>query len=160
MAFKITPWGLSNEVEEITIPIEAGEHDLYITSASYDDSEPSNPTYMIGLKSLQTNAEFTQTYWLNATDKVTGVITKNKQARGTLITLGRALFGVEVGIPHPDDIVNGVVHAEVKMSKPNDKGKSYARIYEYEPVPQDIAMIAGIEQYYIGMENEIPQDEE
>ena len=46
------------------------------------------------------------------------------------------------------------------MSKPNDKGKSYARIYEYEPVPQDIAMIAGIEQYYVGMENEIPQDEE
>lgn len=160
MAFKITPWGLSNEVEEVTVPIEAGEHDLYITSASYDESEPSNPIYKIGFKSLQTNAEFTQAYWLNATDKDTGAIIKNKQARGTLITLGRALFGVEVGIPHPNDIVDGVVHAEVKMSKPNDKGKSYARIYEYEPVPQDIAMIAGIEQYYIGMENEIPQDEE
>ena len=49
MAFKITPWGLSNEVEEVTIPIEAGEHDLYITSASYDDSEPANPVYKIGL---------------------------------------------------------------------------------------------------------------
>ena len=160
MAFKITPWGLSNEVEEITVPIEAGEHDLYITSASYDDSEPANPVYKIGLKSLQTNAEFTQAYWLNSTDKDTGAITKNKQARGTLITLGKALFGVEVGIPHPNDIIDGVVHAEVKMSKPNDKGKSYARIYQYEPVPQEIAMIAGIEQYYIGMENEIPQDEE
>ena len=160
MAFKITPWGLSNEVEEITVPIEAGEHDLYITSASYDESEPSNPIYKIGLKSLQTNAEFSQAYWLNTTDKDTGAIIKNKQARGTLITLGKALFGVEVGIPHPNDIIDGVVHAEVKMSKPNDKGKSYARIYQYEPVPQEIALIAGIEQYYIGMENEIPQDEE
>lgn len=160
MTFKITSWELSNEVEEVTIPIEAGEHDLYITSASYDNSEPSNPIYRIGLKSLQTNAEFTQAYWMNAVDKSTGAITKNKQARGTLISLGKALFGVEVGIPFPEDIVDGVVHAEVKMSKPNDAGKTYARIYQYEPVPQDIAMVAGIEQYYIGMENEIPQDDE
>lgn len=160
MAFKMTPWKYDDEVEEAVIPIEAGEHDLYIMSASIDESVPANPVYRLGFKSLQTNAEFTIAYWLNSEDKATGAIVKNKQARGTLISLKKALFGVDVGMPNPEDIVGGVVHAEVKMSKPNDAGKTYVRIYQYEPVPQDIAAVAEIEQYYIGMENEIPQDDD
>lgn len=159
MAFNITKWELSDEEEEYQIPIEAGEHDLYIVAASYDESEPSNPIYRLTFRSINTDAVFNMNYWLNTTDKNTGEIIKNKQARGTMVSLGKALFGTSVGVPHPNDVVDGVVHAEIKMSKPGPDGKTYARIYSFEPVIKDIAFISGIEQYYIGMENELPDDE-
>lgn len=156
MSFKTTSWELENvDVPEFTVP-EEGEQALFIRNAECDPSDKTAP-YKITFESLKNNAVFTLSYWMFTTDKNTGVIIPSAKQCETLITLGKALAGRSIGIPNPLDIVGGVVWANVIMSpSKNDSSKKYARVYAFEPVPEDLAVYAQIEQYYIGQENEPP----
>ena len=147
MAYKITNWEYSDDdctVEE-TKYMTPGVKYLLIENATYN---PDNAEYRLKVCNSEDSAEkATLIYWLNGMDS-NGNIIKNTQNRGTLHTLGTALFGLDVGIPSPNDVVGGIVKAEVSLSKPNEKGVQYPRVYKFEPVPEDIAACATIEQYY------------
>lgn len=155
MGFVEKKWELSDEVPETREwkNLEVGEQNLIIKDAKLVDD-----VYTITLASI--NADEGDTipqsdfrYWLTTTDSL-GNIVKNVGARGTLITLGEALAGKCIGIPEPSSIIGGIVHAEVKLSKPNAQGQCYLRIYKFEPVPEEIALCATIDQYYIGADVE------
>lgn len=151
MAFKKTEWEYSNVVDNTQIPVQSGHQYLFIKDARYnkDDTE-----FILTVQSLSNEAEFTLRYWLTARDQ-NGAIVPNSKARGTLVSLGTALAGEPIGIPNPVDIVGGVVLAEIVMSKPNDKGATYPRVYAFQPVPDEIALgFATIEQYYLTEESE------
>lgn len=148
MAFTEQKWEYSDEVveEREFKSVPYGERNLFIKDAVLTEDK----VYILTLTDLEDEECETQfRFWLNTTDKM-GNLIKNTQARGTLISLGEALAGKPIGIPHPSSVVGGVVHAEVKESKPTQDGKIYPRIYKFEPVPEEVAMCAAIDQYYIG----------
>lgn len=145
MVFKTTEWEFSNEVDCREIDPETGVQFLQILDASCNKEKG---IYTITFQSLTNNAIFDINYWLYARDEGGAEIPNAKQ-RGTLISLGKALAGVPIGIPNPVDIKGGVVSADVVYSNPTPDGKTYPRIYRYSPVPEDIAICATIEQYYL-----------
>ena len=145
MVFKTTEWKYSKEVDATQIPVTEGVQYLFIKYATY--SEESDE-YAMTVQSLTNEAEFTLRYWLTSMDE-NGSILPNSKSRGTLISLGIALAGEPIGIPNPVDIIGGVVQANVLMSKPNAKGAQYPRAYSFHPVPEDIALVAQIDQYYL-----------
>ena len=90
-------------------------------------------------------------------DKNTNVRKPNNRARGTLISLNKALFDADVGIPFPGDIIGGVVVGEVEhMSFVGDDGKArtIATVRRFDPVGSDMTVFSEIDQYYIGREDE------
>lgn len=146
MVFTPTVWKYSNEVEKQDIPIETGYRHLLITDAVEDEDAG---TYKLSFMDLGNDAEFNITFWLNNISD-NGTISPNKKARGTLISLGKALAGAPIGIPFPGDIITGVVAADVTLSpSKSNPDVSYARIYKFEPVSRDFAMLGGIDQYCI-----------
>lgn len=146
--FKTTQWEYSDDDStlEETRYMTPGIKYLLIEDASYN---PDNAEYRLKVCNAEDMQEkATLIYWLNGMDS-NGNIIKNTQNRGTLHTLGTALAGVDIGIPAPSDVVGGVVKADVKLGKPNDKGIQYPRVYKFEPVPEDIALTyAMVEQYF------------
>lgn len=159
MGFKTTSWTLENiNIPEYIVP-EEGPQYLFIKNATCDETDKSAP-YKITLESLSNEAVFTLSYWMYASDRNTGEFIPSTKQCGTLITLGKALAGKSIGIPNPVDIIGGVVLANVIMEpSKKDPSKTYARVYEFEPVPKDIAELAAIDQYYIGQENETPSEQ-
>lgn len=149
MAFKVTQWEYSNEIDQTQIPIEEGLAYLYITNARYDENEG---IYSIDFENVQTNAQFNVRYYLIQRDEY-GNKSLNPQTKGTLISLGKALAGVQIGIPKDCDIRGGVVSGYIYM-KDSSNGRKYPKIYHFEPVNQDMAACATIDQYYIGAEEE------
>jgi hypothetical protein len=145
MVFKVTEWEFSNVVDATTIPVQEGAQYLSITDVIYRADQDE---YTLYVKSLQNDAEFTLRYWLTARDQG-GALIPNSKSRGTLVSLGIALAGEPIGIPNPVDIIGGVVLADVTLSKPNDKGAQYPRVYSFQAVPEDIAILSSIDQYYI-----------
>lgn len=142
MVFKTTEWKYSNEVAAEDIPVREGPQYLQILNARHEED---SDVYTLFLKSLTNDAEFSVRYWLTSAED--GVPVPNSKARGTLISLGKALAGFPIGIPNPMDIIGGVVQADVKMSKPSN-GNTYPRIYQFSPVPMEVALsFSSIEQY-------------
>lgn len=144
-----TPWILSGMVAKATVPLCEGNHTLQITEASFKDDENY---YSLTLKSLdEEDEQSTLRYYIIKKDG-----TRNEQAIGTLNKLGHCIFGLpedQVGIPNPEDIVNGIVRGFVKHTV--YEGKEYVNIYEYNPVDKktlEIAKESGIivlDQYAI-----------
>ena len=137
MAFKQTQWALSNIEVTATgeyIPPVEGLQFLKILSASYDEV---NARYVVGLQSLANYAEFNQMYFFSSKDddSIPPKLTNRKQM-GCVASIGVALSGENIGIPNPDDIVGGVVLAEVELNEYN--GKVRPRIWKYEAAPQEI----------------------
>lgn len=147
MAFKNTQWELSDKVASPSQTIEFGLRYLFIENATYDAEKKE---YKIYVKDLTNEATYSLTYWLEGWNKDKTARVDNQTSIGTLNTLGEALAGVNIGIPNPQDIIGGVVLADVKESKPNEQGRTYARVFEFKTVPGDIAALANIEQYYDG----------
>ena len=144
MAYKITEWEYSNEVEKSSIPVEEGARFVQIKDASFF---PDTKEYHLTVDDLTNGAEFTLRYWLNGTDK-NGNITSNAQARGTLISLGKALFGMPVGIPAPSDVIGGVVVAEVVLKESPTSGSKFPRVYKFSPATKAVVDdYSTIEQY-------------
>lgn len=141
-----TPWILSGMVAKTTVPLCEGNHTLQITEASFKDDENY---YTVTLKSLdEEDEQSTLRYYILKKDG-----TRNEQAIGTLNKLGYCIYGVEAGIPNPEDIVNGIVRGFAKHTV--YEGKEYVNIYEYNPVDKktlEIAKESGIptlDQYAI-----------
>lgn len=141
-----TPWILSDMVAKTTVPLCEGNHTLQITEASFKDDENY---YTVTMKSLdEEDEQSTLRYYIIKKDG-----TRNEQAIGTLNKLGYCIYGVEAGIPNPEDIVNGIVRGFAKHTV--YEGKEYVNIYEYTPVDKktlEIAKESGItvlDQYAI-----------
>jgi len=145
MGFNNTKWELSDKIVKQN-SIEYGDRYVMITGASYDSTEK---VYKISVRDIMCDAEFSLTYWLEGWNKDKTERIENKTSVGTLNTLGEALAGVNIGIPNPQDIIGGVVMAEVTKTNPNEQGKTYTRVYKFKPVPGDIAACATIDQYYL-----------
>lgn len=145
MVFKTTEWKYSKEVDATQIPVTEGIQYVFIKYATYDEESDE---YSLTVQSLTNEAEFTLRYWLTYVDE-SGAVIPSSRSRGTLISLGIALAGEPIGIPNPVDIIGGVVQANVVMSKSNAKGAQYPRVYSFNPVPEDIALVAQIDQYYL-----------
>lgn len=144
MAYKITEWEYSKEVEKSSIPVEEGARFVKINDAQF---LPDTKEYHLTVEDLSNGAEFTLRYWLNGTDK-NGNITSNAQSRGTLISLGKALFGMPVGIPAPSDVVGGVVVAEVVLKESPTSGAKFPRVYKFSPATEEVVSgYSSIEQY-------------
>lgn len=66
----------------------------------------------------------------------------NPYSHGTLVSLGKALFGRDVGVPFYEDVINGIVHAEVVQGKEfiREDGSTghYLSIYSFRPVQSDV----------------------
>lgn len=142
MAFKTTEWEYSNEVDQTQIPVEEGRAYLFIRDARKTD----DGQYIISVENLNTGAQFDLRYFLETRDENNHVVLDGK-TKGQLISLGIALAGVPIGIPNPVDIVGGVVSAYIYL-KMSAKGVQYPRVYHFDPVNEDMAAFATIDQYY------------
>ena len=147
MAISITHWELSDRIAEGAIPPEEGLRTLQIKAVKYDRDAD---TYAVTVQDLGNKATFTLTYWLSNVDE-NGVRTANNPALGTIHSLNYALTGLSnIGPLMEEDIKGGVVIGEVKMSNPNAKGRQYARVFHFDPVPEDVAVLSEIDQYWVG----------
>lgn len=149
MAFKTTEWKYSNEVDQTQIPVEEGQAYLFIRDARFDEDRG---IYTLEVENLNTSAQFRLTYYLEQRDEYNQV-TLNPQAKGTLISLGKALAGVQIGIPCDCDVKGGVVQGYIYL-KTSTKGTVYPKVYHFDPVPKDIADMATIDQYYTDADGE------
>lgn len=144
MAYKITEWEYSNVVEKASIPVEEGARFVQIKDANFI---PETKEYHISTEDLTSGAEINLRYWLTSTDK-NGNITSNAQASGTLISLGKSLFGAPVGIPAPCDIIGGVVIAEVVLKESATSGAKFPRVFKFRPATKEVVeTYSTIEQY-------------
>ncbi len=131
MTFESTDWEYSNMSTEtaFTAP-EAGDQYLYIENAMYD---PDACHMDIEFKSLGNGASFRIRYFM---------LTKTGQQNGytgrVLRSLGKAINN-EDKVLAPGDIVGAVVRANVTFTIPKEEGaKTYPKIEEFLPVPQDL----------------------
>lgn len=147
MAISITHWELSDRIAEDSIAPEEGLRTLQIRSVRYDQD---NDTYAITFKDLGNKALFTLTYWLSNLEQ-DNTRTPNNQSLGTIHSLNYALTGLKnIGPLMESDIKGGVVIGDVKFSKPNANGKQFPRIYHFDPVEEDVALLSEIDQYWVG----------
>lgn len=128
MQFKITNWDFSNTVAKEEKPVSEGKHLFYIEGANYNGDQR---TYSVTLRSVDTDECSEFRFFMFNKD-----MTPNNRSIGTLNSLKKALTGVGDGVLYPTDTVHGVVRAEVKMSKPNEKGNVYPNIYRFDPVSE------------------------
>lgn len=151
MAFSNQEWEFSN-IEKRPEP-EGGLRYLRIENTNFDTT---SKIYKIFVEDLNNGAHYSLSYWLLSSDKTTGDIIPNKRTEGTLETLGKALAGMSIGVPHYTSIIGGVVMADVKMTPSKDGSREFPRVYEFFAVPKDIKEgYATIDQYWVGAEAEI-----
>lgn len=143
--YKITEWAFSKVEKPVYGCPPDGPAYLKIEDAHFEES---NMTYKMKMFDYNSEMSFELTYWLLKKDSGQ----PNRMSEGTLISLGEALFGRPVGIPHPQDIVGGVVVGELKASVTEDEAgnvKRWPRCYKFGPVPKNIVDSFGdIKQYY------------
>lgn len=156
-----TQWAFSDEkpADEYTKPVEGLQY-LQIKKAEFNDDSSE---YKLTLVSLTNNAFVNVRYWTDRVDSETGAPVPNTSARRTLISLKKALYGPDAnGIPNPVDIIDCAVLADVKMSpSKTDPMKSFPRIYDYKPVPEEVAKNFGNpDQYSIPDEEGEASEEE
>lgn len=150
MAFNNIEWEFSNVKEEAMAYAKPEEGDRYLKIIDADYNE-DDQRYTITVHDLGNEAQFTLSYWLFTADPETNNIIPNVAQRNTLVSLGRALAGKDIGVPNPATIIGGVVlaHIVLKASK-KDPEKKYARCFKFDAVDEEMAVLADIEQYYIG----------
>jgi len=146
---KITEWEFSNEEDQSYIPPEEGYRHLLIKGASLDEE---NLVYRVEFQDLQNEAEFSIRYWMNKLND-SNVYVPDRSQRGTLVTLGHAVLGTEKGIPFPEDIIGGVVAANLMLkASTKNPDKFYPRIYKYLPVTAEWACLGSIDQFTVDSE--------
>lgn len=135
--FKITNWAGSEWTEDAVKkpePLSPGEYDLRIIDATFD---PDTERYQIIVQDVITLAESRFSWFIKT--KAGGL---NPYSHGTLVSLGKALFGRDVGVPFYEDVINGIVHAEVVQGKEfiREDGSTghYLSIYSFKPVQSDV----------------------
>lgn len=143
MTFESTDWEFSNmsTETEYTQP-EAGDQYLFIKHAEYD---PDSARMDIEFRSLSNGAEFRVRFFM---------LTKEGKQNGftgrVLRTLGKAINN-EDKVLAPSDITGAVVRANVAFTVPKEEGgKSYPKIEEFLPVPEDLVQYSEKpDQYFL-----------
>lgn len=131
---QITKWNMSDWIAKADMPLSEGMHVLQIENAEMDDQTHA---YTVKLRCVESDEVSTIKYFPVKKDG-----SRNNYAVGSLNSLGRALFGQDVGIPFMNDIINGVVKAEVTyngeyVKTDGSKGK-YVNIYSYQPITKEM----------------------
>ena len=138
LQMNITQWeGSEAKGNEYEVPEEGPAYCL-ITNATYDKSTFEYRLYMHNLNTDKDMMSFRYTMKKAGQD---GTIEPNHYSEGTLISLGKAVFGQKVGVPFPTDIIGAVVIANIKHREYN--GKTYASIYTFDAVPAEIVRSYG-----------------
>lgn len=153
MSYNLTPW----EFDDVTAAdaantsfdyklMEAGWRHVKILSATCDD----NGKYAIRLQDLQDpEATAYVSYNLYKAGE-NGEMVKNGWSVATLLSLKKALFDQDKGIPHPTDIVGGVCLAEVRHKTSETSGRTYVNIYKFKPDIEDFVMCGDlVDQFYL-----------
>ena len=162
MAFKITQWALSNIPEDqikdsakMNVFKEKGLKTVKIIDALYrgqNEAQASNKnTYLLTIECIEGGADAGAkahlTYWLCERDSNL----YNSKTMGTMQSLGKAIFGSAFppnSFPNPADILGAVVMADIDISKPDPQGRTFTRVYRFEPASQDFMAFSDIEQIY------------
>lgn len=144
-----TPWKYSDAQDNTQIPPTEGPRYLRILDVRHEPEGRFGETYKLTMQDLETSAEFDLNYYMTETDNF-GNILPNRRARGTLLTLKKALYGPLVdGIPNPVDIKGCIVLGTISL-KVKDNGVSYPRCFVFGPVPQDLVYLSShMDQYCI-----------
>jgi hypothetical protein len=134
-------WDRVENMADRTAP-EAGIRQLMVRKWEMDETDPTNPIYILDFQDLENEAYFSVRYWLKGKSEAS--------VKGTLKSLKKAIFGEDCLVP-VEDIKGAVVLGEVTIN--ND---GYARIYKYLPAPKEVVEENSEmeDQYYIGRENE------
>lgn len=165
MAYKIDSWDLTDIPED---QIERGDKTSNFVKFTepglktvkivdvkrYDEYTAPKPelsdTYEITIESVEEGPEFGAkaklTYFLKNKEKTMF----NENTLGTLRSVGKALFNDEFTgmVPRPDNILGGVLVADVKFGKPDSLGRVFPRVYHFSAASQDFAMWSDIDQYF------------
>lgn len=142
MTYTITDWIGSKWVPESHENItEPGEYDIRILSADYDDN---TSRYVLTFEDVRTKKQLTLSYWTRLPDG-----TMNNRTLGTLCSLGKALFGENVGVPFFGDIINGIVHVDIIQGKEFTRADGttghYLNCYSFAPVAKSVYDIVAME---------------
>ena len=137
MAYQLQVWEFSDAEGEVWGTPKEGWRPLKITSASYD---PETHIYKMTLKDLEDNIIFQQKYTLDTRTETGGWI-EDGRGRGTMVSVMKALFGLDKGVPHPSNARGGVIMGEVKLNKTISKkdGETemvWTNIYHYKTAPE------------------------
>lgn len=129
----ITKWNMSDWKAKADVPLSEGVHTLQVEYASIDDTTKA---YSVTLRCVDSDEVSQIRYFPVKKDG-----SRNNMAIGTLNSLGEAIFGQNVGIPWVDDILNGVVEADVKYSqefvKADGSKGHYINVYAYRPIKKE-----------------------
>lgn len=151
MAYSITQWEYSDATEVSEDRIPEGWRTIKILSATkFEDpnGDVVKDRFNMMIEDVQTKATSPLGYFLMKRDG-DGNPVKNGYSLGTLRTLGQALFDQKV-IPAPQDVVGGVVRAEVKYNTSKTTGRQYLNIYTFAPAEETYVLsYSDIEQFYI-----------
>lgn len=150
--YKITHWKGSDWKEDKINWLGAGEYDLRIRNCILDaDTE----CYTLYVEDVQSDGQGRFSYFIRNRDG-----SMNNRTVGILISLGKALFGEVIGVPHFEDVINGVVHARIEAGKEYQRQDGtighYTAIYHFDPVSTEVmelvkaSGVPTIEQYTEG----------
>ena len=148
MDYQVTKWEFSDVKEPERTAFNEGLCTVEISNAKYMDGNAAAPSdcykYEFQIKCIEDGPSYGATarlnYWLMDTRKNPPEL--NRNTAGTLTSLGRAIFGDNVGIPAPGDIEGRIVTAQIKFK---DK---YVRVYQFEPASRDFEVLATRPQYF------------
>jgi hypothetical protein len=163
MEYKITKWALSDiPSEEIkdgknaNVFSKEGLTTLKILGADYQDGTAEKLsdryTYRIRVECIEggpdAGVQASLTYWLKEKNSPM----YSAKTLGTLRSLGRAIFGdsFKDDVPMPDDIIGAVVMGNISLSKPDQMGRVFPRVYEWSMASQDFIGFSDIDQEYRG----------
>ena len=129
----VTKWFMSDWIAKADVPLTEGVHTLQVEFASLDDATKA---YSVTLRCVDTDQVAQIRYFPVKKDG-----SCNNMAIRTLNSLGEAIFGQNVGIPFVNDILNGVVEADVKYGKEFTKSDGskghYINVYSYRPIKKE-----------------------
>lgn len=168
MSYVITKWDLSDIPSEqikdsnnVGGFSEPGLKTVKILDVRYLGPTAEKPTerntYKVTIECIEggsdVGARANLTYWLK--DKDTNLI--NAKTLGTMQSLGKAIFGKDFPdrtVPNPADIIGAVVMADINLSKPDDLGRVFTRVFRYEQASSDFSAFSEIEQSYRELAND------
>lgn len=153
MSYNLTPWEFDNvtaaDAETTGFDnklMEAGWRHVKILNATCDD----NGKYALRLQDLQEPEATAYVSYNMYKQGDNGEIVKNGWSMATLLSLKKALFDEDQGLPNPADIIGGVCLAEVRHKTSSTTGRTYVNIYKFRPDIESFVMLGDLmEQFYL-----------
>ena len=151
MEYELTHWEFS-DIKDTKPKFEEGLCTIKIVDAEYlgETGEGSDKyTYNIIIESVEDGpslgARVKLRYWM-FNSKPGKEPELNKNVAGTLTSLGKALYGENVGVPAPVDLIGKIAVAQIKSKVVN--GQTYVRVYQFEAASKDFEFMSDKPQYF------------